>query len=184
MGWTGPFFICVVERKGETAGMSPLEQLLERTVAGMGYELADLEISNRGKMIRLFIDKQHEVSKATGANVAPPAADGRITLDDCTLVTRQLQRVLPVEGIEYERLEVSSPGLDRKLKKPADFTRFAGAEAEIRLRVLSEGRRRLVGVLRGVVGGIAGEQVRLEVDGREVLLDLTNIERARLVPKI
>jgi ribosome maturation factor RimP len=148
---------------------SPLEELLERTVQGLGYELADLEISSRGKMIRLFIDKQLEVLPGD-----------RITLEDCERVTRQLQRVLPVEGIEYDRLEVSSPGLDRKLRKAADFVRFAGAEVEIRLRVVVNGRRRLVGLLRGM----AGEKVELEVDGAPMEIDLPNIERARLVPKL
>ena len=69
------------------AAMEPLKNLLERTVAGLGYELSDLEISNRGKMLRVFIDKEHEIEGAG------------ITLDDCTRVTRQLQRVLPVEGV-------------------------------------------------------------------------------------
>ena len=157
---------------------SPLEELLERTVLGLGYELADLEISSRGKMIRLFIDNKHEVK--VGDPLAVKRAADRITLEDCERVTRQLQRVLPVEGIEYDRLEVSSPGLDRKLRKAADFVRFAGAEVEIRLRVVENGRRRLVGLLRG----LAGEKVELEVDGAPMEIDLANIERARLVPKL
>lgn len=147
--------------------MSALEQLLERTVRGLGYELADIEISNRGKMLRIFIEKQHDV-------VGPG-----VTLDDCTRVTRQLQRVLPVEGVEFDRMEVSSPGLDRKLKKASDFQRFSGHEAEVRLRVPVNGRRRLVGTLRG----IDGEQVALDFEGGRFVFDLTNLERARLVPK-
>lgn len=162
--------------------MSPLEALIERTLAGMGYEVADLEISNRGKMIRLFIDKQPEVREREEAAGAEPAgwSEGGISLDDCTRVTRQLQRVLPVEGVDYDRLEVSSPGLDRKLRKAADFERFAGSQAEIRLRVLANGRRRLVGVLRGLKDGRVG----IEVDGQEVAVELSNVERARLVPQV
>jgi len=162
--------------------MSPLEALIERTLAGMGFELADLEISNRGKMIRLFIDKQPEVREREKAAGGEPEgwSQGGISLDDCTRVTRQLQRVLPVEGVEYDRLEVSSPGLDRKLRKEADFERFAGSQAELRLRVLTNGRRRLVGVLRGLSDG----QVRIEVDGQEVAVEQSNIERARLVPEM
>jgi ribosome maturation factor RimP len=148
--------------------MEPLEQLLERTIVGLGYELADLEISNRGKMLRVFIDKEHEVG---GQGV---------TLDDCTRVTRQLQRVLPVEGVEFDRLEVSSPGLDRKLKKPADFVRFAGQVAEVRLRTPINGRRRVTGTVRG----LDGEQVVLDFDGGQLVFDLSNLERARLVPKL
>jgi ribosome maturation factor RimP len=168
---------------GERA-MRPLQELLERTVAGMGYELADVEISNRGKMIRVFIEKLPE-----GGGAPVPAPEGvlmesGISLDDCTRVTRQLQRVLPVEGVDYDRLEVSSPGLDRKLNKEADYQRFAGSEAEIRLRVLTNGRRRLVGVLRGLKRSGESVQVCIEVDGREVVVDASNIERTRLIPRI
>jgi ribosome maturation factor RimP len=148
--------------------MSALETLLERTVQGLGYELADLEISNRGKLLRIFIEKPLE------------GPDGGITLDDCTRVTRQLQRVLPVEGVDFDRLEVSSPGLDRKLKKAADFRRFAGQEVEVRLRVLVGGRRRVTGVLRG----IEGEQVALDSEAGQFVFELSNLERARLVPKL
>ena len=153
--------------------MNPLEELLERTVGSLGYELSDVEISSRGKMLRLFIDKKPELQ-------TDGSADGRITVEDCERVTRQLQRVLPVEGIDYDRLEVSSPGLDRKLRKPADFLQFAGSEVDVRLRVLVNGRRRLVGLLRG----LSGEMVELEIDGAPMSVDLSNIERARLVPKI
>jgi ribosome maturation factor RimP len=166
MGCASPFFICVAELTG--FAMEPLEQLLERTVVGLGYELADLEISNRGKMLRVFIDKEHEVGGAG------------ITLDDCTRVTRQLQRVLPVEGVDFDRLEVSSPGLDRKLKKPADFVRFAGQVAEVRLRTPINGRRRVTGTVRG----LDGEQVVLDFEGGQLVFDLSNLERARLVPKL
>ena len=148
--------------------MSALEALIEQAVRGLGYELADLETSNRNKMLRVFIENPlEEVSIG-------------ITLDDCARVTRQLQRVLPVEGIEFDRLEVSSPGLDRKLKKVADFRRFAGKEVEVRLRVQVNGRRRVVGTLHG----IEGEQVALDFDGGRLVFDLSNLERARLVPKL
>ncbi len=148
--------------------MNGLETLLARTVQGMGYELADLELSNRGKMLRVFIEKS--------------AGDGGagISLDDCTRVTRHLQRVLPVEGIDVDRLEVSSPGLDRKLKKLSDFQRFTGHEVEVRLRVPVAGRRRLVGTLQGVEGDL----VALDFEGGRFTFDLSNLERARLVPKI
>jgi len=168
MGWTSPFFICVTGIRILAALMSALETLLERTVQGLGYELADLEISNRGKLLRIFIEKPQE------------GPDGGITLEDCTRVTRQLQRVLPVEGVDFDRLEVSSPGLDRKLKKAADFRRFAGQEVEVRLRVLVGGRRRVTGVLLG----IEGEQVALDSEGGQFVFELSNLERARLVPKL
>ena len=92
----------------------------------------------------------------------------------------QLQRVLEVEGVRYDRLEVSSPGLDRRLRKAKDFVRFTGHEADVRLKVQVKERRRLVGILVAVVG----EQLEIDVGGVRFETDLANIERARLVPKI
>jgi len=109
----------------------------------------------------------------------PLQTSGNVTLADCEAATRQLQRVLAVEGIEYDRMEVSSPGLDRKLRKPADFIRFAGQEAEVRLREPVNGQRRFVGVVRQVIG----DQVEIEVNGARLLLALENLDKARLVPK-
>jgi len=151
--------------------MHALEQVFERTVRGLGYELADLEISNRGRMLRVFIDKIHEVQGIPGS---------QITLADCEAVSRQLTRVLEVEGIGYDRLEVSSPGLDRRLKKASDFARFAGQQAEVRLREPLNGRRRFVGIVRG----IKDDQVELESEGVNYVLALSNLERARLVPQV
>ena len=150
--------------------LNTLEHLLERMLGGLGYELADFSLSNNNSMLRVFIDKLHEKSAAQSASV---------TLADCEAVTRQLQRVLAVEGIEYERLEVSSPGLDRRLRKLEDFVRFAGCEADVRLREPVDGRRRFVGVVRQVIG----DQVELEVNGTRMLLALGNLGKARLVPK-
>lgn len=148
-----------------------MEQVFDRTVRGLGYELADFEISNRGRVLRVFIDKIHDVQTASGS---------LITLADCEAVSRQLTRVLEVEGIGYDRLEVSSPGLDRRLKKAADFARFAGQTAELRLREPLNGRRRFVGIVRG----IKDDQVELESEGVSYVLALANLERARLVPQV
>ncbi|MBI2317416.1 MAG: ribosome maturation factor RimP [Betaproteobacteria bacterium] len=149
--------------------MRSLEELFDRTVRGLGYELADFEISNHGKMLRVFIDKIHETGPGS-----------QITLADCEAVSRQLMRVLEVEGVGYDRLEVSSPGLDRRLKKAADFARFTGSKAEVRLREPLNGRRRFVGIVRG----IRDEQVELESEGTNYLLALSNLDRARLVPQV
>src|SRR5215208_5279591 len=114
-----------------------LEKVVEPVVTGMGYELVDVQASNGGRLLRLFIDKP-----------------GGVGLQDCAAVSRQLSRVFEVEGIEYERLEVSSPGLDRPLRKGADFARFAGQKAEVRMRTPdATGRRRFVGVLKGAADG-------------------------------
>ena len=150
--------------------MKALEQLLERTLSGLGYGLADFNLSNHSRMLRVFIDKLHD---------DPLQTSGNVTLADCEAATRQLQRVLAVEGIEYDRMEVSSPGLDRKLRKPADFIRFAGQEAEVRLREPVDGRRRFVGVVRQMIG----DQLEIEVNGARMLLALENLDKARLVPK-
>ena len=152
-------------------GLEALETLLSQSLAGLGYQLADLSLSNRNRVLQVFIDKEHEVG----------VPNGGITLDDCQRASGQLQRVLEVEGLDYDRLEVSSPGLDRRLKKPRDFVRFAGHVAEIRLRTPVNGRRRLVGTL-----GVAaeGQQLRMDVDGVAFELELGNVERARLVPQI
>ncbi len=152
--------------------MNALEQLLERTVGGLGYQLADFEYINHGSMLRVFIEKELD----SGVGTAP----GGITLADCESVTRQLQRVLEVEGIGYGRLEVSSPGLDRRLKKPADFARFAGSEVQLRLRRPVDGRRNFTGVVRGV----DGERVEFDFDGGRLAFDMADIDRARLVPKL
>ena len=138
--------------------------MIEPVITGMGYELVDVQASNGGRFLRLFIDKPQ------GINV-----------DDCAAVSRQLTRVFEVEGIDFDRLEVSSPGLDRPLRKPADFARFAGQKAELRMRHPDAGgRRKFAGVLRGAEAG----QVRLEVDGQTVALALDDIERAKLVPEL
>lgn len=130
----------------------------------MGYELVDLQASNGGRLLRLFIDKA-----------------GGIGVEDCAAVSRQLTRVFEVEGVNYERLEVSSPGLDRPLRKERDFARFAGQKAEVRMRTAdATGRRKFVGVLKGASQGRVG----LEVDGNTVELALGDIDRARLVPDI
>lgn len=107
-------------------------------------------------------------------------AQGGVTLSDCETASRQVQRVLEVEGIDYDRLEVSSPGLDRKLKTAADFERFAGQEADVVLRSLVNGRRHVVGVVRGV----EGESVEIDSRGQAFRFDLANLKRARLVPKL
>jgi len=149
-----------------------LQGLVERTVGGLGYELVGVELSNRGRMLRIFIDKP-----AAGAK---DAGTGGITVDDCARVSNQLARVLEVENIDYDRLEVSSPGLDRPLKKEADFARFAGEQARLTLRVPVEGRRNFTGVMHAVAGG----RLQLEIEGGMVSIDLANIDKARLVPKV
>ena len=147
-----------------------MEALLKKSIGALGYQLADLELSNHGKMLRVFIEKTHEVNDPSGG----------ITVADCEAVSRHLQRVLEVDGIDYDRLEVSSPGLDRKLKTGADFSRFVGLEADVHLRLLVNGRRHVAGVITEV----SGDQVKLNSDGGLFAFEITNLKRARLVPKL
>src|SRR5258708_6294836 len=143
--------------------MAALEAVVEPGVAGMGYELGERQAANGGRMLGLFIDKP-----------------GGIDVEDCAAVSRQLSRVFEVEGIEYERLEVSSPGLDRPLRKAGDFARFAGHKADVRMRTPdATGRRRFVGVLRGAEEG----RVAMELEGQTtVRLPRRAVERAGAGP--
>jgi ribosome maturation factor RimP len=144
--------------------LADLQSLIEKTVNQLGFELVDLELSNRGKLIRVFIDKPES-----------------ITIDDCVLVSNQLGNQLAVEqAIDYDRLEVSSPGMDRVLKKTADFVRFVGSKASIKTKIPMDGRKNYIGVLRGV---LSDNVVQIEVDGVLIEIPFSNIDKARLVPE-
>lgn len=159
--------------------MQDLHALIEKTVTQLDFELVDLEISNRGKLLRVFIDKLN-----------PSSNKDSVTIDDCVLVSNQLGNVLAVENdVDYDRLEVSSAGLDRVLKKEKDFVRFAGERAQLKLRVgiKEEGpkvsettlpRKTFIGILKGVENG----EVLLEFEGVIYKMALENIEKARLSP--
>jgi len=115
------------------------QRAVEDTVTGLGYDLVDAEKS-AGGLLRVFIDH------------LPPSTEP-ITVDDCEKVTRQLQHVLEVEGASYERLEVSSPGLDRPLKKAADYARFVGEQVELTLKLPFKGRKKYSGELQALGNG-------------------------------
>ena len=123
------------------------QSAVERTVVGMGYELVDAEKSVGG-LLRVYIDHSVDNSVDQSAGSEHPA----ITVDDCEKVTRQLQHVLEVEGAAYERLEVSSPGLDRPLRKAADYVRFAGEQVEVTLKEPFKGRKKYRGELVALEG--------------------------------
>ena len=150
----------------------------QRTVAGLGYELVDLERSGGG-LLRVFIDR------VQGA-VYPTGPSELVTVDDCEAVTRQLQYVLEVENCDYTRLEVSSPGLDRPLKREADYARFAGSMIALTLKLPLAGRKKFEGALVARDGGW-----RLEVPARtkghaaqtfDFVLD--EVREAHLVPVV
>ncbi|GAB2891137.1 ribosome maturation factor RimP [Uliginosibacterium flavum] len=139
-----------------------LVQLVEQTLSGMGYELVDIEMSPKGRVLRIFMDIERG-----------------IVVEDCAAVSNQLTRLFEVEQFEYDRLEVSSPGLDRPLKKAADFERFAGQQAQVRTRLPIGNQRNFAGVLLGMRDGA----VILQTEKSEVVLPLDQVEKARLVPK-
>jgi ribosome maturation factor RimP len=110
-----------------------LAEMIEPVLGSMGYELVDVEFGSGG-LLRVVIDIDG------GAR--------HVQVEDCEKVSHQLGRLFMVENVDYDRLEVSSPGLDRPLKKPSDFVRFSGEKVTLRLRVPIDGRRQFTGILR------------------------------------
>ena len=144
-----------------------LAKLLEPTVERLGYELVDLEVrlGGKGGLVRVFIDK-------------PEGID----LDDCEKVSLAVSALLDVEDPvpgNYN-LEVSSPGLDRKLTKVEHFQRFEGEIVKVQMRFPIEGRRRF----RGTLVSSDDENIVVDVDGESHSLPLKTIDTARLVPAV
>ena len=150
-----------------------LSDLIETTVTGLGYELVEFETSPRARLLRVFIDKPD----------SEQAEKSLINVEDCAAVSNQLSRVFTVENVDYDRLEVSSPGLDRPLEKPEESRRFSGREVQLKLRVPLGNQRNFSGVLEGLQeeGGV--ELVCLKVNETLHRFAFENIDRARLVPK-
>jgi ribosome maturation factor RimP len=128
---------------------------IERTVEGLGYELVDVERLAAG-LLRVTLDSPQGVR-----------------LEDCEKVSRQLSHLFAVEDVDYDRLEVSSPGLDRPLKRARDFERFVGSEVQVQLAEAipaegaSAGRKRLRGRLMELSGAPGAERVRVELTADE-----------------
>lgn len=154
------------------------QHAVERTVTGLGYELVDLERTGGG-LLRVFIDRQAGRSYPTGESVL-------VTVEDCGVVTRQLQYVLEVEQLDYKRLEVSSPGLDRPLKHEADYARFVGSAIDLTLKLPLQGRKKYQGVLVAREGGWRLELAALAKGQAMQALDfvLDEVREARLVPVV
>ena len=154
-----------------------LLELIESTLSGMGYELVEFEKAARG-LLRVYIDFPFD----------PEAEERSISVEDCEKVTHQLVHVFTVENVAYERLEISSPGLDRPLKKVADYIRFADCEAIIKLRVPlpnTANRKTYQGTLREP----EGDNLNLEFeanDGSAAVLNFTlaDVDKAHLVPHV
>lgn len=140
-----------------------LEALIEKNVSKLGYELVDFEIINRGELLRIFIDKTSSIN-----------------IDDCVSVSNQLKHILSVEeDIIFDRLEVSSPGFDRVIKKLKDFERFKGEKIRIKTRSSIEERKNFTGILRGIKKNL----ILIEFNDDLLEISLDNIEKARLDPE-
>ena len=144
--------------------LDKIRNVIGRVVQGMDYELVDVEWTNQsGWILRVYID-----------------GPGGVTLDDCTRVSHQLSTTLDVEDLIEARysLEVSSPGLDRPLRKESDFRRFVGQKAKIRTRhPVGENRRNFSGTLIAVENG----RVRIDVGDQVCDVPVDDVEKANLV---
>ena len=155
-----------------------LLDLIEPTVQAMGYELVDVERDGNG-LLRVLIDKP---------GCDPRLVDGGITLDDCERVSIQLNHFLAVENVAYERLEVSSPGLDRPLRTFADYVRFSGFCINLKLRLPVNGRRNYTGTLEVLQKETEDNSMTLQLEATEgaavLKFSVVDVDKARLVPVI
>ncbi|MFC2714798.1 ribosome maturation factor RimP [Kingella denitrificans] len=140
-----------------------LQQILETTLPGMGYELVDVELTAQG-ILRVFIDKE-----------------GGITVEDCATVSNHLSRVFMVEDVDYKHLEISSPGLDRPLKKAADFVRFTGSMVKLKTRLPVDGQKNFIGRIESFDD--AAQTIVLAFDGKTAQIELSNVDKARIKPE-
>src|SRR5450830_1723113 len=177
-----PIFFLVKRFCGRRRYTADLEKALQqfdliaKTVTGLGYDLVDVERGERG-ILRVYID----------FTAADAEEKGPITVEDCATVSHQLSHVLTVENVNYERLEISSPGLDRPVRTMADFERFAGHECTVKLRSAFPGSANRK-TFTGVVHEPEGENLKLEFevkDGSAMLeFTLADVDKARLVPQV
>ena len=140
-----------------------LQQILETTLPGMGYELVDVELTAQG-ILRVFIDKE-----------------GGITVEDCATVSNHLSRGFMVEDVDYKHLEISSPGLDRPLKKAADFVRFTGSMVKLKTRLPVDGQKNFIGRIESF--DEAAQTIVLAFDGKTAQIELSNVDKARIKPE-
>ena len=173
--------------------MANLEKIVDDALTSFSLELVEIERAPRG-LLRVFIDR--------------PEGRGFVTVEDCSKVSNQLSHALTVENVEYERLEVSSPGLDRILKVAKDFVRFRGQPVRVRLNTLVDNRKRFDGLVTEVIddeivfsvvaineaatgakGSKATKSPKNVVDTsgndqKTVRVKLGQIDKARLIPQI
>jgi ribosome maturation factor RimP len=155
--------------------MSNQHTVITEVVENLGYHLVEIEREGRG-LLRVTIEN--------------PDFNQLITVSDCEKVSHQLTYTLPVENIPFERLEVSSPGVDRVLKTSLDFERFKGFEITLKLHVAMGNRKNFTGILQGLLSGDANSRDAVwglliePKPGESAMLEfsLTDVDKARLVP--
>ena len=160
--------------EGKSLLLDRWENVVSDIAVGMGYELIDLELDESG-LVRIFID------------IVDNTRD--VSVKDCELLTRQLLYQLPVENLAFERLEVSSPGIDRKLTKESHFERFMGSRVQISLKESIDNIKNFEGILRknevGGDGDVLETGYALELSGTErnftLSFSLRELSSARLV---
>ncbi len=168
---------------GKAVEIAKLFPLCEQSLAAVGFELCEVEYARDqgGWVLRVFIDR----APAADASAPEPSpalpgapAPSTISLADCELASKQLGAALDVEDLipNAYRLEVSSPGVRRPLRRERDFARFVGHSVRVQMEAPVDGRKNFVGLLRSVVGG----QLGVEVEGRVFQLPLAEVKRARL----
>lgn len=142
-----------------------ITEIIEPTVNGLGFEIVRIQLSGAHNPCLQIM--------------AEPLDGGTMTVEHCATISRAVSALLDVEDpiSGAYTLEVSSPGLDRPLVRPAHFERFAGFEAKIEMSTAIDGQKRF----RGRLGGIDDENVFLEVDGDERALPFSDIHRAKLI---
>ena len=157
--------------------MKDLVELTREAVAAMDLEVVDVERAPLG-LLRVTIDRPF--TGQTGL-----VSD--IKIEDCERVSRQLSRVYEVEGIDYKRLEVGSPGVDRPLRTESDFERFVGERVDVRLRQAVDSRRSFQGVLQLSSGQDGSKRFVVQYqenksEPKQVCFDVADVERAKLDP--
>jgi ribosome maturation factor RimP len=157
--------------------MKDLLELTQEALAGMDIEVVDVERAPLG-LLRVTIDK-------LGKQGDPLLSD--VKIEDCEKVSRQLSRVYEVEGVDYRRLEVGSPGVDRPLRTDGDFERFVGEHVEVKLREPIDNRRVFQGVLgssdlRDGVKQFVVEYQENKSEKKQVVFSISDVERAKLDP--
>ena len=140
-----------------------IQAVLEKTLPGLGYELVDFELTAQGDL-RVFIDKPEG-----------------ITVEDCATVSNHLSRLFMVEDVDYKHLEISSPGLDRPLKKAADFVRFTGSMVKLKTRLPVDGQKNFIGRIESF--DEAAQTIVLAFDGKTAQIELSNVDKARIKPE-